>query len=478
MTPLGTDILPLTSGKSMQEDSVPLMRIDLFVLAFCLTFMQLPMLIEIKGIGKLSILPFVFVILKNMFLLPALSYRWAQFINLRFKDIFRGNGTFTILIVLTLVVVIADLRSLFAGASSFGEVVGNLQRYILLFLFFLSIWLTTPNQNIHHILLALLMSPGVLVLVNLILFAVGVGNQAADDVRASGLQSSLLSIIGISSPRVVFPLTNGINGFGSLAGMAVVIGVLGSHIKKNGYLTIFHIIATMGALIAIAMLDSRGALAAAVLTCILLILFKNIAYKHTFKIIIFSGTLPFLILLVLPYLPISDAINMVSRQSSFDAGHALLTGRPLVWDAAWRELSQLMPLHFIGFGTHGQSISGVSSYYGYQIGGGRHALRMHLHNFDLQTIFDIGYFGLGLVFLLLWRLIDVCRSIIIKFGFLGYILLAFFIYGGLQGATEAVPSHSYLEMYWLYASMIVFLTLGASVFKIQEKDSHGRTSRH
>jgi hypothetical protein len=233
---------------------------------------------------------------------------------------------------------------------------------------------------------------------NVLFHLVGMENQT--EIYLKKFDSVMLSLIGIETSRVYYPLAEGINPFGMVGGagfvMSVAMGI--TMIKNRSKDIISWIMITLGV-------------------------------SFSFYIILFTFLLP-----------------MIRSNSD------VLSGRGVIWQAGIEQLSTFNWIHLIGYGLSGQTVSGVVDKYNHLFVSYIYTNRVSLHHFGLQTIYDFGYLGLLLAYSLMFLMgITLIRRIraypdnqeaFLAFAFLLYIILA--------GSVSTIPAFYARELFVIF----------------------------
>jgi len=128
----------------------------------------------------------------------------------------------------------------------------------------------------------------------------------------------------------------------------------------------------------------------------------------------------------------------------------VLSGRSTIWKPAIDHLTDFQTIHLFGYGLFGQVGSGIYQYQNYAsfINAGL----VDLHNFLLQSIFDIGYLGLvvaGLLYYFMGRSLHK-RLIAAKLDLDTNLAITGLIYFILIGSVSTIPSFYGQELFFLF----------------------------
>lgn len=267
-----------------------------------------------------------------------------------------------------------------------------------------------------------------------------IGIRPETDVYSFDNASRMGALLGITQ-RIYFPFTQGINSFGSVVGLSIVstvacISFAVNHRKLLVLLLLFSIFAIIG-------VDSRGPLFYSIAAFPIGYLAFN-----SFRLFAYLSIL----LLSMLFLVILNANLFIEYAKEVID---ILSGRPLIWFAAINNLSEFNFNHFVGFGMYGQVISEIGYDYavlfaGYDTDAPE---KMSLHNFALQSIFDIGIVGYLVIMVIsfqsLYRFSKCkCNSCKIYSFVIVYLLLC--------GLTEPVPTVYSLSTFLVFLVAVSF----------------------
>ena len=236
-------------------------------------------------------------------------------------------------------------------------------------------------------LLALCWAPAAYVAVNVLLHFAGYDPPGLVEPE-KGYEAIVLNLLGISSQRVVFPMTAGFNGMAPTAAIAFAVSVLFALRGQHRKLAILGATASLYAMLAT---DSRGALLVAPLA-VAVVVFTPRIHKRRFGW--FAVALPVLpVLLALALATTADTPG--AKFDRFSGSISTGTVRTIVWEEALALLSEPRLDHIFGYGQQGQVASGVSVGYAPLFGNGPDVLSVSVHNVVLQTALDMGWVGVA-----------------------------------------------------------------------------------
>lgn len=231
---------------------------------------------------------------------------------------------------------------------------------------------------------------------NLILWVAGMqsnlveGNTAVDD------ESTMLGLFGVNLHRVFFPLAQGINSLGVVAGVVFSYGLFRGYKWGRGlffreFIGVFAFLVSPA--LCMLLTDSRGAIFMTIASYFLVRWFRVFGGL----VLAVSILLPFVFVL---FSGLSGSIFSFAARDSSSTG--VLSGRELIWAPAIADILSFKPEGLYGYGAYGQVISGVSGSYADYFSGWLSDERMvSVHNAYLQSILDVGLIGL-IVFILFY----------------------------------------------------------------------------
>jgi hypothetical protein len=271
----------------------------------------------------------------------------------------------------------------------------------------------------------------------------------------------MLSFFGIISSRIYYPLSEGINAFGMVGGAGFVISAatLVVVMKKRSKDIPDWLITILGigiSLFVIFTTDSRGALLFALFTAGITFLLPKIANIALVGLLMLIQ--PAVLFIEGNFLQKLKFLAPLSRSNS-----DVLSGRVAIWQSAIKPLLAYKWIHLTGYGLFGQQISGVVSDYSELFVSYINRNAIPLHNFSLQTIYDQGYFGLLVAFLILFFMgKNLTKQIKSKpanfdkvqaFSLLVYILLI--------GSVSVIPSFYTRELFFVF--VFVWVAAGSNL---------------
>jgi hypothetical protein len=406
-------------------------------------------------------MPFWFVIFKNLVLMPAMSLRQDRLLWGRIKAL-NDRKVIVFLLLFVFLLVSGAFRGVLNRAVPFPTFVGILFQMVTLFLFAAAVFLPVRSQrDLKAIERAVLYGVCLFVLVNVVLYAAGVANPNV--AWAPGGQSRLLALLGIASPRVLFPLASGTNFFGVIAGASVIASVYLFFTSRSIVARAILVFLGGVSLFAILACDSRGALAFTFVVLGAFSLAPAFLRLRSEKWIVASPLIAPVILIVVTWLPPELTVDVLARTNSFDVRRAVTTGRTEIWASAINELSEPKVQHVFGYGHYGHVSSGIGREYAslFTPGSGAAMQGFTLHNGALQYLIDHGYVGFVLVIVMTVIALGFIRRCAGDARFsepAAFSVLVFFFF--FLGSAECVPT-----LYTPEAFLLFLLILGYAAFR-------------
>ncbi len=307
---------------------------------------------------------------------------------------------------------------------------------------------------------------------NLLLYSFG--GESVEFTYLAKYPAQILSILGISINRAMFPMADGINNFGILSGAVTVslIPLCSSRINLSAKL--FSWVLILSNICVVLLSDSRGAIIYSILTLLIMVIPSKL-----FKILRWSPFLisffPTLILIISPSLLKQNIIIFNRPETLWDENKSLtistdecnkylqqsggfLSNRPVIWEIVINELHDIKIIHLIGYGVRGQVVSSISNSYSCLFSSYRYPTLASAHNGWLQIILDVGYIGLGIILTLLVMIIRKLSDLFKDTKDDTYkCMLAGLIYIVLSGTLEASFSPDF------YGTFIIILFISISL---------------
>jgi len=341
-------------------------------------------------------------ILKNLLLYPTLSIRFRDKAREAVAHVLGGSSPIAnVLALFLLLFALADLRGAFNGFSHPFSFIGLAFLTFGTFVYGLTVFaLNTRTTQRTFLLGALSYGLCAFVLANFAGHFLGV-------VANSGLEEAgpnkMLSWVGITKERIVFPFSGGLNNFGIMACMCFVAWALQFSAARTLVKKLFALGLAGVGLCGVVLTDTRGMFLVAALAISLSVAGSRFAgVRNRLKWLPYALPLVPLILIgmieSISYLGLAD---LFQREGQFALRLGLASGRDVIWKAVLHTFTSFDPIQIIGYGTYGQITSGASKEFSWvflQIGG---LTAASVHNATLQVLVDVGYVGL-IVWIILW----------------------------------------------------------------------------
>ncbi|MGZ8741245.1 MAG: O-antigen ligase family protein [Gaiellaceae bacterium] len=309
--------------------------------------------------------------------------------------------------------------------------------FLLLGSFVFNAILAEPDEEARRRrVIALCFAPVAYVAVNELLYFGGVRapiNPAA--IQNTG-QGELLSLLGLSGQRVLFPYGEGLNGFGVMAGMSLVVSVVALR-TMTGRVQLAGAAGVVASVYGLLAADSRGPFLFALAVCMALLAAPRVLRSGATGLPMVAPFAPAIIPAVL------GLFAGTSVSSTFARGNqdfASATGRTDVWSAVLDFLDHFQLQQLVGWGFGGQLSSEVSYTYSYVVSTNDRPEFATAHNFILQSILDVGYLGTAL-FLTVFALglYYAGKQLVNTTGSGANLVLGVLIYLLLAGTLESTP---------------------------------------
>ena len=311
--------------------------------------------------------------------------------------------------------------------------------------------------------LAVAAAPALYVAVNIVLHFADIRPPAGiGTADLAGQPAQLLGLLGIAFGRIQFPLAAGVNNFGAVAGLGLVMSfLLATQLKGAGrWLAWAGVGCTVYALVVV---DSRGGLLFAAAAIVILRWLPGALERGVSGLPLLVPIAPAAILGVLGVLSGTALADVLSR----DVGDfSTATGRGEVWSKVAGFLAEPQLQHLWGYGAYGQITSEVSYSYAYVFYGYPRPETPPAHNFVLQTILETGYTGLAIALAVLVVAIrGATRAHVLRPGpETGAVLAGLLFLIGL-GTIEAVPLPAYPDAYAGFLAIAIGALRGAVIVR-------------
>ncbi len=273
---------------------------------------------------------------------------------------------------------------------------------------------------------------------NLVLLVIGVESNKSVILSDSFGDNTMLGLFGISSDRVLFPLSASIHSYGLICGSMILYNTILFREEKKISQFVFLVI-TIASLV---LTDARGQIFF-LLVLLIPVFFANKLFLKNQLLIITTYVFSVVYITMILYLIyLSLDIELLVRSDS----KTILSGREIIWLEFISNYKPNLLQFLIGFGNDGHLISGISSHYSYMFSNWTNPESASVHNNTFQLLLDIGFVGLTLVYYVAYSAIKNFRIKYQKYGKAKYMAPIFVInYLLLSGTTEGVmnPENSF-----------------------------------
>lgn len=319
------------------------------------------------------------------------------------------------------------------------------------------------NKNWKRIGYCIVIAPTIFVIVSIILFLFGFEDRTTNVVFNTST-GTLGSLIGLNIERLKFPLSNGLNNFGTIAGISLIANSLYLvHIKTTKIVKIFTILFILISILAIIATDTRWALASCVISFIIINIVSVFKKVHTVKwVLLLSPLIPILLFLTMGVINQLSFLSIFSRNYS-DLG--TLSSRAVIWQVNFEELSSFKINHLIGYGEYGHVGAGISKHWGYIFSSWKNydGDLATTHNNFFQIILNDGYIGLVIFLIYIYSLASKLINIIDITQKLSLVLLGILMYLIFSGFMES--NITYIET----VITLIMITTYAISFRINKE---------
>lgn len=366
--------------------------------------------------------------------------------------------------------IVALLRTYFRESTddaffTFGVLVS----WLILGLFLLLAFSVTDESQHNELIGALIYGLGFFVFLNIALYFLGIDPPGS--LYLADYPAQMLSFVGISQYRVLFPMASGINSFGTVSGAAMVGLFFLFKKSTNNLEKILLFFLVVFCLLAILFTDSRGALFFSLMTIGLFLLPRKI-FRYT-RWIPFLISIFILLIIVIPTGSLAKWLPDLSRPDSvwqnpneidvndqcekfLANSEGLFSNRSIIWRFAINKLGTFNLEQLIGFGFRGQYYSGLISNYACLFKSYAFPQFASLHQIWLQVVFDTGY--LGFLFILALLILVVRESSVYNptSKFSGNFALASMIcYLVLSGTLEATITPDAIVLFFTLTYILI-----------------------
>lgn len=315
------------------------------------------------------------------------------------------------------------------------------------------------NKSNDSFFFFLLILPIAYLVLNLLFkfLSIDIFNFLKDSSNSIGRSESIYYFTGVEINRSSFPLSNGINNFGSFSGATCVL-LLSFFIttKKKKY-KIIALSLSILSLIALLLLDTRSAMLAIIAILLGTYFLNEFTYLKIAKyIIIIIPLLPVILVVSNFFLHFLYNFTFLMR-SDEESGTG--NGRDSIWIYCLMELMDFKFIHLFGFGEFGHVGSKISNLWSDGFTNYADSKYITTHNLLLQLIFDIGYVGALVYYTLIisasnciFEMYQVTKNKNVLI-FQNFILFFSFV-----GGSEAINVHksTFLLMFFFFICLIYY----------------------
>lgn len=228
---------------------------------------------------------------------------------------------------------------------------------------------------------------------------------AAGNPYAEAGPATVIGVFGISLPRYLFPLALGINGFGIIAGLALIISAqrLAHRARSMGLWLGLLVVAS----ICLLLTDSRGSMAAVAATLVVAWLLHRRPYWLGPGRLAVAACAVYVLGTASILLAMSQ-VQAALQSAGLERGGTPLSGRGLIWASGFVRMATATPRELLwGFGHLGQATSGASEGYValFNYLDMAHPEQVNLHSSFLQQLLDGGLVGISVLLGTLARIV-------------------------------------------------------------------------
>ncbi len=303
----------------------------------------------------------------------------------------------------------------------------------------------------------------VFVLLNWILIGMGIENRSIPERFNYVGAPILLSLLGFSADKVMFPMSNSFINHGTLAGLLLVL--TGAELRPRGLrrtASLIYGVLFLIALLTMLVVDARGALLCSFLALVAVpFLTRMPARVGALLSVTFGLAFPFFLIAIDQMLRGTVTADMLSRSAG-----GIFSSRATIWGRAIEAYLDGPPLNvFFGYGYQNVPEGFLSQVYVLFQYLSSDLDQLTVHNSILQHAFDSGVTGF-IVFLMLFYMLFVTTLRLT--GIDRRVLFSAVAYVWLIGSVSASISVRFTEMFFLLGVLVAGL---ANAFR--SMDSRG-----
>ncbi|MEL7532645.1 MAG: O-antigen ligase family protein [Bacteroidota bacterium] len=371
---------------------------------------------------------------------------------------------------------ISILRTAREGAT----MIGHINDLASIFLFSLVIYLFISSRYrfaryynpaffdfvLTRYTLKLLRIPTVAVTILFFIYAIGF-NHPSTVIMRNGEPMVILKALGISLAKKAVPFTGGTHPtlFAIWAGATFAMNVmaLATVWLKRGKRRkmYFNVLAILGFLI---FADSRGTMLITLLTVTVLYVcfkFRLAGILRWFVLVV--PLLPFIFTISMGFLAQTSYADILARGNQGPENLSTLSARTVIWNECLEEIQDPTPIHFVGWGEHGQGPAGVARRYAHIFPPDHYddVSLIVTHNFFFQAFFEVGYLGVSIILLVLFVGMNHAIKLYHRGFRVSLVYIGFLVYFVLSGALESTFGNHFKA----YTLLFVMMTTALYTFR-------------
>lgn len=316
------------------------------------------------------------------------------------------------------------------------------------------------------LLLSIVLGPGLLILLNIILYALGINKTYVEsEPHIQGATPGVLSsLLGFNFNREAFIFSEHPNNYAVVVGctlLGLVIAFTNLSLSKSE--KIMLIILIIASFFSLIILDSRSAFASTLVSITAVLVLKRIkSFSVLYILVLLAPFLPFIIKHLLVFISGFDFIESISRPGSV---HDIVTAnsRIYIWNVIMDRFSDfsLDEKLFFGYGEYGHVGSKDVNKWAWAFGS------TVAHNFCYQILYDMGYLGVCAFMTVLFWMVNANIKLVKEQNAISMLYMGFVIYYLLSGIFESTFG-LYYDMY----TTIFFLFVFSNVNIVNEYIKH------
>jgi len=390
--------------------------------------------------------------LRAVKLIPLWLVLGGLLMSRRTRWVWPNRVALTLLFLTAVMIEVALVRSIGGSILSVREVIQQTAQWATFAAVGAALFWADGDDDRQQAGRLLVMAIGGYVGANLLMDQVGLVNP---EPQAGAADAQLALLLGVHRARVVFPLSDGLNNFGTIAGAAILGGMM-LCFARNAHITwrIAGLATFIAGVLAIVGTDSRAlALAALIVGMTIGFCPRRKMWLVAVAALVVTISTPLVATRLSSGLDLGDQFLRVSRSPG---DFATLNNRSTIWGAGL-DVVLSGDAGLFGYGAYGQTVSGASMSYEGLFGLGAEG-RNTLHNMVLQYFLDTGYAGAILVATLVTLALSLQMRLISGTHSASRIPMALLIYLVIAGITESVGT-IYLQESFVLATLVVMASV-------------------